>query len=1234
MKGFQEKRNCLKGGINMKYRLLILLVLAVFAGNALCDWNPGEPYKMHWPQLPDLTPTGMDVVCGPYAEPDLGIWDIFLADDFKCSETGYITDLHIWCSYRTDEPFPNAGIPPFYSIVIYKDVPAGTGDVPYSRPGEVLWEYYGPAQIERVYAQVPDPGELIYEPVEGLIIGNDFLCYQLNFSFPEQEAFIQQEGEIYWVGLHYSYDLNGDGVVDMIDRTWLMNAYPWVFGWKTTDIEMRFQDDAVYTVIDTTQNPHVVPVDSTPGGTSTIWQDMHYPFGHPYETLSLDLAFVVTGVPLQPQELEYGDAPEGQGKKAYPWLGIDGNFPTCKDPSGYYIEHNNFGAYFGPTYDFELDGNAGLCPIAGCFPPYDQDECFQDGDAGLIMPEAFTIDNSGTAVITCPNSNGTALGQVCSQAVWGANIDIDVTNFMPSNVDGYVNVLADWNQDGMWSGSSPCPLSLAPEHVLVNFRVPNGFSGPLSVLSPPNFTIGPIPDYIWFRFSITEQPVPNDWDGSGVFEDGETEDYLLLVVDEPEEFDWGDAPDPAYPTLASSNGAYHLIVPGINMGPSIDPEMNGQPDPTATGDDLNGATPDDEDGVSFPNIVTGAVGSSFTVNCSVNGFIDAWLDFNNNGSWADPGEQIAASVPVVPGNNMINFPVPAGTVPGTTFARVRFSTYGGLAYFGPAQDGEVEDHTVVIEEAPPEEFPKWMQLPHGPDEGFDAASDLWISQPLEIVKWEQLPSSQTAGLHAHDYQNAGGPVEAIIVADDWLCEGGIVTDFHWWGYEEQPGAGLAGFHLSIHDELGNCLPFEPPLWQKNVPISAVTVTNTGLIGYTGKPVYRYDYYLPEADWFPQEQGRTYWFDVSALSVDPLNPYLWIWCEHNRSVMPILCPAASKNPPNNPNWQPILWTDERVSDMAFRVTSQEQQEGPNKVVADDFISDGRTIDAVRWWGSYLDERYMPDLSAEPYQIDGWIISFHHADPDRACPPDFLAGDDPTALALYFAPASAVEIIPMGYGDCFQEQVYEYKVNLAQCVLLCAEIDPRSNHIPGQPEFFEEEAKFRYWLDIQAVVGAVWAPDGTMRYTNNVPPAPGDPSIHFWGWHTSPDPFLEAACTGKVLDMSPVNPDCWEYGNWMKQPWLCPFIPPENRVDMSFELITYEQRPDCWWCATQCHADSNCDGIVNTSDWPDFRDGFGFCFPHPRYILHICADYNHDGCINTTDWPEFRDNFGTSPPADCP
>jgi hypothetical protein len=48
-----------------------------------------------------------------------------------------------------------------------------------------------------------------------------------------------------------------------------------------------------------------------------------------------------------PPELDFGDAPEGG--IAYPSTSVIGGFPTCKTcgPSGW-IQHNNFGAWFGP----------------------------------------------------------------------------------------------------------------------------------------------------------------------------------------------------------------------------------------------------------------------------------------------------------------------------------------------------------------------------------------------------------------------------------------------------------------------------------------------------------------------------------------------------------------------------------------------------------------------------------------------------------------------------------------------------------------------------------------------------------------------------------------------------------------------------------------------------------------------------------------------------------------------
>ena len=66
--------------------------------------------------------------------------------------------------------------------------------------------------------------------------------------------------------------------------------------------------------------------------------------------------------------------------------------------------------------------------------------------------------------------------------------------------------------------------------------------------------------------------------------------------------DFGDAPAP-YPTLLANNGPRHLFPAAalrVSIGSLIDAETNGQPNATATLDDLT--TSDDEDGVTFSTL--------------------------------------------------------------------------------------------------------------------------------------------------------------------------------------------------------------------------------------------------------------------------------------------------------------------------------------------------------------------------------------------------------------------------------------------------------------------------------------------------------------------------------------------------------------------------------------------------------------------------------------------------------
>lgn len=158
--------------------------------------------------------------------------------------------------------------------------------------------------------------------------------------------------------------------------------------------------------------------------------------------------------------------------------------------------------------------------------------------------------------------------------------------------------------------------------------------------------------------------------------------------------DFGDAPDPTFPTLLANNGARHVLVPGFFLGASIDAESDGQPTATANGDDSTGT--DDEDGVTFTTPILPGQMATVEVVASAAGQLDAWLDFNGNGSWADAGEQIFTNVTLSAGNNVLVFQVPLAALPANTTARFRFSTAGNLAFDGQAADGEVEDYLPSI----------------------------------------------------------------------------------------------------------------------------------------------------------------------------------------------------------------------------------------------------------------------------------------------------------------------------------------------------------------------------------------------------------------------------------------------------------------------------------------------------------------------------------------------------------
>lgn len=157
--------------------------------------------------------------------------------------------------------------------------------------------------------------------------------------------------------------------------------------------------------------------------------------------------------------------------------------------------------------------------------------------------------------------------------------------------------------------------------------------------------------------------------------------------------DFGDAPE-SFPNDIvdpDGEGAQHAINDnGLHLGAGVSVDTDGKGSAGANLDTF-------DDGILLNPVIAGDTASTVTIISSGSGFIDAWMDFNGDGDWNDPGEKILSSHAVVAGANSVSFVVPptVGAVANIA-ARFRLSSAGGLSTTGKAADGEVEDYLVSV----------------------------------------------------------------------------------------------------------------------------------------------------------------------------------------------------------------------------------------------------------------------------------------------------------------------------------------------------------------------------------------------------------------------------------------------------------------------------------------------------------------------------------------------------------
>lgn len=262
--------------------------------------------------------------------------------------------------------------------------------------------------------------------------------------------------------------------------------------------------------------------------------------------------------------------------------------------------------------------------------------------------------------------------------------------------------------------------------------------------------------------------------------------------------DFGDAPDPSFPTLIANNGPRHLfpataLPPAtalrVSIGSLIDAEANGLPNATATGDDTNNQ--DDEDGVSFstpagggPNIIAQV---SVTNAAGLNAQVCGWLDVNVINGF-ETSERQCRNVTTT---TAVNFEwLVSSTTTQTYNARFRVCVpTGGIQCDTPtgfAINGEVEDYQITYNptlatvgsfDVKPKSVDSVLSALAGQNGDPAALLALLAGWDPELAKRLEGADAETLAAALRHYLDPDGDGQVAVVRWDTLQEHGTVGFF-------------------------------------------------------------------------------------------------------------------------------------------------------------------------------------------------------------------------------------------------------------------------------------------------------------------------------------------------------------------------------------------------------------------------------------------------------------------------
>jgi hypothetical protein len=425
---------------------------------ALGDWDPGDPFKMHEPQ-----------------EPDRYGWDICLfhqviADDWLCTEDGYVKDIHFWTSWYRDNP----GQVEEWLILIAEDMGG--------MPGPPIWQWDGLGNMKTRWYGSGEQGWHCPSYWEDTVYPDHAEYFQVNITNIEN-AFFQESGKLYWlmimawaptwpeqvVGWKTSYTVNfspalwtgdplmgpwqpvetWDGWTDMafvitseepkpqaehlkwsqppieIDPTWEMPVY---CGWDEPSYLLSLTGGGCVVVPNACTNVEGDAWNAWPF-TLSYWPASSMRYQQIYDEDEVGLSGVVTEVRFRPDQGTLAWGPNSMDVEIY--LGYSAN-PVAA-PSEWFA--NNIGAGYVKVYD----GTLTLSSSATGGPPHnfdvvvDVDDVFMYNPANgplLLDIKMLTQSDCGYMDADGHSSGQTGTTRIFSRAGGSVNDPCGIVNYL------------------------------------------------------------------------------------------------------------------------------------------------------------------------------------------------------------------------------------------------------------------------------------------------------------------------------------------------------------------------------------------------------------------------------------------------------------------------------------------------------------------------------------------------------------------------------------------------------------------------------------------------------------------------------------------------------------------------------------------------------------------------------------------------------------------------------------